>query len=434
MQVSVETTQGLERRITISIPAEKIDSEVKKQINQQARTARMDGFRPGKVPLKLVEKRFGPSIRQDVVMEQMQRHYIEALVQEKINPTDAPRFEPKTDEPGKDFEFVAVIEVYPEIELKGLEDIEVKQPEATVEAADVDEMLETLRKQHAGWKAVKRGAKNGDRVVMDFTGRVNGEAFEGGKAEDFSLEMGAGRMIPGFEDGIKGLKAGEEKTIEVTFPEAYHAEDLKGQPAEFDIVVKTVEAPDLPKLDDEFANQFGIAEGGLEGLKAEVQKNMMRELENAIKNKVKQQVLDGLVAANSEIEIPSAMKRQEIQVLRQQAQQRFGGNAQNMPELPAELFEEQAIERVKVGLLLGEVIRVNELKVEDERVNALIESVASAYEDPAQVVEHYKSNEELMQQVRNVALEEQAVEFILGKAKVTKETVAFNDVMNPPKQ
>jgi len=434
MQVSVETTQGLERRITISIPADKIESEVKKQINQQARTARMDGFRPGKVPLSLVEKRFGPGIRQDVVMDQMQRHYIEALVQEKLNPTDAPRFEPKTDEPGKDFEFVAVIEVYPEIELKDLDKVEVTKPTAEVTDADLDKMLETLRKQHAGWKEVKRGAKDGDRVAMDFVGRVDGEEFEGGKAENFSLEMGAGRMIPGFEDGVKGLKAGEEKTIEVTFPEEYHAENLKGKAAEFDLVIKTVEAPDLPKLDDEFASQFGIADGGLEGLKTEVRKNMERELANAIKNKVKQQVLDGLLAANTDIPVPNAMKEQEIQVLRQQALQRFGGEAQNMPELPAELFNEQAIERVKVGLLLGEVIRSNELKVDDKRIETLIENVASAYEDPAQVVEHYKSNQDLMQQVRNVALEEQAVELVLGKAKVTNETLSFDDVMNPPAQ
>lgn len=434
MQVSVETTQGLERRITISIPADTIESEVKKQISRQARTARMDGFRPGKVPLSLVEKRFGPGIRQDVVMEQMQRHYIEALVQEKINPTDAPRFEAKTDEEGKDFEFVAIVEVYPEIELKGLETVKVTKPSAEVTDADLDKMLETLRKQHAGWKAVKRGAKDGDRVVMNFVGRVDGEEFEGGKAEDFSLEMGAGRMIPGFEDGMKGLKAGEEKTITVTFPEEYHAENLKGKAAEFDLVIKTVEAPDLPKLDDEFASQFGVADGGLDSLKVEVRKNMERELANAIKNKVKQQVLEGLLAANPDVPVPNAMKQQEINVLRQQALQRFGGNAQNMPELPAELFDEQAIERVKVGLLLGEVIRGNELKVDDKRVDALIDNLASAYEEPAQVVEHYKSNSDLMQQVRNVALEEQAVELVLEKAQVTDESLSFDEVMNPQAQ
>lgn len=432
MQVSVETTQGLERRITIAIPADKIDAEVKKQVGQRARTVRMDGFRPGKVPLSLVEKRFGPAIRQDVVMEQMQRHYVEAIMQEKINPAGAPRFEAKADEPGKDFEFVAITEVYPEIELKDLDKVAVDKPVAEVTDADLDKMLETLRKQNAGWKAVKRGAKDGDRVTMDFVGRVDGEEFEGGKAEDFALEMGQGRMIPGFEDGVKGAKTGEEKTIEVTFPEDYHAENLKGKKAEFDLTIKSVEGPDLPKLDDEFANQFGIADGGLEGLKVEVRKNMERELATAIKNKVKQQVIKGLLAANGEVPVPNAMKQQEVDVLRQQALQRFGGDAKNMPELPAELFEEQAIERVKVGLLLGEVIRTNEIKVDDARVESLIETTASAYEDPQQVVEYYKQNQELMQQVRNVALEEQAIELILEKAQVSENAVSFDDVMNPP--
>src|SRR5690554_455511 len=273
MQVSVEAT-GLERRLTITIPAEKIDSEVKNQVKQRARTVRMDGFRPGKVPVSLVAKRFGPAIRQDVVMEQIQRHYIEALIQEKINPTGAPQIEPKADEEGKDLEFVATVEVYPEVELKDLDKVEVEKAVAEVTDADVDNMLETLRKQHAVFKEVKRGAKDGDKVTFDFLGRVDGEEFDGGKAEDFTLELGQGRMIPGFEDAMKGLKAGTEKTIEVTFPEDYHAEHLKGKAAEFDLVIKTVEAPELPELNDDFAEQFGIGDGGLEALRNEVRKNM----------------------------------------------------------------------------------------------------------------------------------------------------------------
>jgi len=432
MQVSVETTQGLERRITITIPAEKIDNEVNNQVRQRARTVRMDGFRPGKVPVSLVEKRFGPAIRQDVVMEQMQRHYVEAIMQEKINPAGSPRFEPKVDESGKDVEFVAVTEVYPEVELKDLDKVEVEKPVAEVTDADVDNMMETLRKQHAGWKEVKRGAKDGDRVTMDFVGRIDGEEFEGGKAEDFALEMGQGRMIPGFEDGVQKAKAGTDKTIKVTFPEDYHAENLKGKEAEFDLVIKKVEEPELPELNDEFASNFGIADGGLDALKDEVRKNMERELKNAVKNKVKQQVIQGLLKANDDVEIPNSLKEQEIQNLRQQAMQRFGGNQQNMPELPAELFDEQAAERVKVGLLLGEVIRSNELKADDARVQELIESTASAYESPEEVIEYYKQNEEMMQQIRNVALEDQAIELVLEKAKVADKQQSFDDIMNPP--
>lgn len=432
MQVSVEATEGLERRITITVPAEKIDSEVKAQVKQRSRSVRMDGFRPGKVPISLVEKRFGPAIRQDVVMEQIQRHYIEALVQEKINPAGAPRFEPQVDEAGKDLEFVAVIEIYPEVELKDLDKVTVEKPVASVSDADLEKMLETLQKQHATYEEVKRGAKDGDKVTFDFLGRVDGEEFEGGKADNFELEMGEGRMIPGFEDGMKGLKAGAEKTIEVTFPEDYHAENLKGKAAEFDLVIKAVKAAKLPELNDEFAQQFGIGDGGIDALRTEVRKNMERELKNAVKNKVKQQVIKGLLAANNDVPVPSALKQQEVQVLREQAMQRFGGNGQNMPELPAELFAEQAEERVKVGLLLGQVIRSNDLKVDETRVKEMIENTASAYEDPQEVVAYYAENAEAKQQVENVVLEDQAIDLVLEKATITEQELSFDEVMNPP--
>jgi trigger factor len=434
MQVSVETTQGLERRATITVPAEQIDNEVKQQVQQEARRARMDGFRPGKVPVSLIEKRYGPAIRQDVAMKAMQQHYVEAMMQEKINPAGAPKFEPKVDEKGKDLEFVAIFEVYPEVELKDLEKVEVEKPVAEVTEADVDKMLETLRKQHAGWKEVKRAAKEDDRVTLDFVGSIDGEEFEGGKAEDFSLEMGQGRMIPGFEEGVKGLKAGDEKTIEVNFPDDYHAENLKGKKAEFALTIKKVEEQELPELTEEFVAQFGITEGGVDALREEVKKNMERELKSAINNKVKQQVIKGLLAANDDIDVPGALKEQEVNALRQQALQRFGDNAQNMPELPAELFEEQAKERAQIGILLGEVIRSNELKVDDAKVKELIDTTASAYEDPQEVVDYYNNNEQMMQQVRNMALEEQAVELILEKAQVTEKQMQFDEVMNPPQQ
>ncbi|RUO25228.1 trigger factor [Aliidiomarina minuta] len=435
MQVSVETTQGLERRATISVPAEVIDNEVKKQVQQEARRARLDGFRPGKVPVSVIEKRFGAAIRQDVAVKAMQQHYIEAMMQEKINPAGTPKFEPKVDEKGKDLEFTAIFEVYPEVELKDLEKVEVEKPVVEVTEQDVDKMIDTLRKQHAGWKEVKRKAKKeGDRVTLDFVGSIDGEEFEGGKAEDFALEMGQGRMIPGFEEGVQGLKTGEEKTIEVNFPDDYHAENLKGKKAEFALTIKKVEEQELPELTDEFVEQFGIKEGGVQALRDEVQKNMERELKSAVKNKVKQQVIKGLLAANDDIDVPAAMKEQEVEALRQQALQRFGDNAQNMPELPAELFEEQAKERAQIGILLGEVIRSNELKVDDEKVKEIIDMTASAYEDPQEVIEYYKTNEQMMQQVRNMALEEQAIELILEKAKVSDKPMQFDEVMNPPQQ
>ena len=428
MQVSVETTQGLERRLTISVPAEQIEKAVSDSLKNEAKRARIPGFRPGKVPVSVINKRYGAAIRQDITGEVMQRNFIEAIIAEKLNPAGAPTFVPgETD--AESFQFVATFEIYPEVELKGLDAIEVEQPKAEVTDADVDAMIETLRKQHATFEAVEREAADGDKAKIDFVGSIDGEEFEGGKAEDFELQLGSGRMIPGFESGVEGHKAGEEFEIDVTFPEDYHAENLKGKVAKFAITLKEVQAANLPEVNDEFAKLFGVVEGGLEALKAEITKNMSRELEQALKANVKDQVLNGLLEQN-EIDLPKALIDGEVNVLRQQAMQRFGQQSANMPELPADLFTEQAERRVKVGLLLGEVIKTNELKAEDERVQALIASMASAYEDPSEVVEYYNSNQEMMQNMRNVALEEQAVEALLKSAKVTEKEVNFEEFMN----
>ncbi|MEI5639064.1 MULTISPECIES: trigger factor [unclassified Pseudoalteromonas] len=430
MQVSVETTQGLERRLTITVPAENVETEVKKRLQQLSKTQRIDGFRPGKVPVSIINKRYGAAVRQEVAGDLMQRNYIEAIVSEKINPAGAPSFAPKSLEAGKDLEFEATFEVYPEVELKDLEKIEVEKPAVSVTDEDLANMLETLRKQHASWTESDAAAGENDRVTVDFVGTIDGEEFEGGKAEDFPLELGQGRMIPGFEDGIVGKKAGDEVVADVTFPEDYHAENLKGKAAQFTINVKKVEVQELPELNDEFATKFGVAEGGVDTLKEEVKKNMERELSQAVKANVKDQAIKGLLETN-EVEVPKALIDQEIDALRQQAAQRFGGDAQNMPELPAELFHEQAVTRVKTGLLLGEVIKANNIEADDAKVEELIETVASAYEDPSEVVSYYKQNDQLMQQMRNVAMEELAVEAVLEAAKVSDVEKAFDDIMNP---
>ena len=432
MQVSVETTQGLERRLTISVPAEKVDVEVKNRLRQISKTQRINGFRPGKVPPSVVQKRFGKSVRQEVAGEIMQRNFVDAIVAEKINPAGRPSFVAKSNEDGKALEFEATFEVYPEVELKDLDKIAIERPQVDVTDADLDEMFVTLQKQHQTWKENKRKTKKGDKLTLDFTGRVDGEEFEGGKAEGFELELGAGRMIPGFEKEVTGMKAGDAQTIKVTFPEDYHAENLKGKEAEFDIVVHKTEGATLPDIDDEFAKLFGIEEGGVEALRVEVSKNMARELTQAVKAKVKTQVIDGLLAAH-EVDLPAALVAQEVDVLRQQAMERFKGqmDPKNLPQLPAEMFTEQAERRVKIGLLLGEVIKTNALKVDETKVNELIASAASAYEDPKEVVEYYANNKELMQQMQNVALEEQAVELLVEKAKVSDKKASFNEIMNP---
>ncbi|EJF1756552.1 trigger factor [Vibrio cholerae] len=430
MQVTVETLEGLQRRLNITVPAANIEDAVAAELRNIAKNRRFDGFRKGKVPMKMVAKMYGKAVRQDVLGEVMQRHFIEAIVKEKINPAGAPTFAPVEIGEGKDLVFTATFEVYPEVELKGLENIAVEKPVAEVTDADVAEMLETLRKQQATWKEVDEAAESGKRVSIDFVGSIDGVEFEGGKAENFPLEMGAGRMIPGFEDGIVGKTKGMEFVIDVTFPEDYHAENLKGKAAKFAIKVNKVEARELPELNDEFVARFGVAEGGVDALKAEVRKNMERELKQAIKARIKEQAIEGLVKEN-EIQVPSALIDQEINVLRQQAAQRFGGNVEAAAQLPRELFEEQAKRRVVVGLLLGEVIRTHELKADEEKVKALITEMATAYEDPSEVVSYYEQNQQLMNNMRNVALEEQAVDAIIAKAKVTEKAISFSELMNP---
>lgn len=430
MQVTVETLEGLQRRLNITVPAANIEDAVAAELRNIAKNRRFDGFRKGKVPMKMVAKMYGKAVRQDVLGEVMQRHFIEAIVKEKINPAGAPTFAPVEIGEGKDLVFTATFEVYPEVELKGLENIAVEKPAAEVTDADVAEMLETLRKQQATWKEVDEAAENGKRVSIDFVGSIDGVEFEGGKAENFPLEMGAGRMIPGFEDGIVGKTKGMEFVIDVNFPEDYHAENLKGKAAKFAIKVNKVEARELPELNDEFVARFGVAEGGVDALKAEVRKNMERELKQAIKARIKEQAIEGLVKED-EIQVPSALIDQEINVLRQQAAQRFGGNVEAAAQLPRELFEEQAKRRVVVGLLLGEVIRTHELKADEEKVKALITEMATAYEDPSEVVSYYEQNQQLMNNMRNVALEEQAVDAIIAKAKVTEKAISFSELMNP---
>jgi len=430
MQVSLETTQGLERRLTITVEATSVDTEVKNRLRQLSKTQRIDGFRPGKVPVAVILKRYGAAVRQEVAGELMQRHYFEAVVAEKVNPAGMPQLAVVKNDEGSDLEFTATFEVYPEVEVANLDKIEIEKPVVEVTDKDLEEMLVTLQKQHATFKEVKRKSKKSDRVTIDFAGSIDGEEFEGGKAEDFVLALSEERMIPGFEKQIVGHKAGEEFTIEVTFPEDYHAENLKGKAASFVINLKKVEDQVLPELTDEFAEKFGVTEGGIESLKSDVRKNMERELSQNVKNNVKQQVIDGLVEVN-ELEIPASLAKGEIDVLREQAMQRFGGQVDpaNMPQLPDDLFEEQAKRRVKVGLLLGEVIKTNKLEADDSRVKEMIETMASAYEDPSEVVAHYSNDEKLSQQMKDLALEDQAIDFVLAQAKVKDVKKKFNDMI-----
>ncbi|WP_386687530.1 trigger factor [Lonepinella sp. MS14437] len=427
---TIETTQGLERRVSITVPAENVKTAVREETKRAAKNVRVDGFRKGHVPAQIVEKRFGASIRQDVLNDLLPRHFFDLMFKEKVNLAGRPTFAIEKFEDGQDLVFTATFEVYPEVELKGLENIKVEKPSVEITEADVDNMVNVLRKQQATWSESKDAAKAEDRVTIDFVGSVDGEEFEGGKATDFVLAMGQGRMIPGFEDGIVGHKAGEQFDIDVTFPAEYHAENLKGKAAKFAITLKKVEVQVLPELTDEFVAKFGPNTKTVDDLRAEIRKNMQRELKNALVARVKQQVIDGLIAENA-IEVPVSAVDEEIEVLRKQAAQRFGGNAQQTAQLPRELFEEQAKRRVQVGLLFSAVIKANELKADEDLVKAMIADIASAYEQPAEVVEYYSKNNELMGNVRNVVLEEQAVNAVLAKAQVTEKAASFDEIMNP---
>ncbi|NVD36953.1 trigger factor [Marinobacter lutaoensis] len=427
MQVSVETTSNIERRMTIGVPAQEIDQAVQKRLQETARTVRLNGFRPGKVPVSVVKRRFGDSIRQEVVGEVMRDSYIKALQEQDINPAGWPKFEPKVMEEGKDLEFIATFEVLPEIELGDLSAISIEKPVSEVTDKDIDTMIDNLRRQQATMKEVKRKCKNKDVVTIDFKGFIDGEAFEGGSAEGHRLTLGSGQMIPGFEKGIVGAKAGEEIEIEVTFPEDYHNEELAGKPAKFQITVHKVEEPQLPELDADFFQRFGIDAEDEAAFREEVKKNMERELKQAVSNKVKNDVIDGLLDV-TELEVPAALVDQEIDRLRQDAAQRFGGQV-DFQQLPKEIFEDQAKRRVKTGLLFQEVVKKNDLKADPAKVEEKIQEIASTYEQPEEVVAHFNNNPDQKSQIEAAVLEDAVVECVLAQAKVKEKKMKYEDAV-----
>lgn len=428
MQVSVETTGALERRMEVQVPAERVEKAVDERLQKLSRTVRLKGFRPGKVPVKVVRQQFGQQVRQEVLGDVMQSTFSEAIDQEKLVPASGPRIEPISLEQGSDLKYRAIFEVLPQVQLTGIESIEVSRPTAEVTAADVDAMIQNLREQRATYSPIDRAAQDTDRVIVDFVGTLDGQPFEGGSGEGVAVLLGAGRMLSDFENGIRGAKAGEKKTIDVAFPENYGVQNLAGKTAQFEITIKSVEERKLPELDDEFCKLFGVESGGIERLREEVQANMSRELGEAVRARVKKQVLDGLLAANP-LELPKSLVEAQVQELQVEAGRRMG--AQDVSQLPPpEEFVEPARRRVALSLLVNEVIKTAQLQVDQSKVQARLEELATQFPDPTQLLQAYRSNPQLRRQLEASVLEDQVVDWLVERAKVTDQPSTFKELMN----
>lgn len=429
MQVSVEATSNLQRRMTVEIPAERISGEVQSRLKRLATTAKVKGFRPGKVPMKVVEQQYGKQVRDEVVGEVIQATYFEAITQEKLHPASMPTIETVSGEDGKNLQYAAVFEVMPEIAMADMANANLEKVSAEIADADLDKMIENLRKQRTEWKEVARKAKEGDRLSVDFSGTIEGKEFSGNSGNNVPVTLGSGRMIDGFENGLVGSKAGDEVVLDLQFPETYGNKEVAGKPVQFQVTVNKVEAPELPELDEEFARGFGIGDGSLESLRSEVRKNMERELKQGVDAKNKQAVMDKLLEMN-QLEVPAALIENEAENLKQQMlQQMQVPKGKSGVDLDATLFNGEAEKRVSLGLLLAEVIRANELKVDSDKLKAKVEEIAATYEKPDEVVRWYYGDKNRLSQIENLLLEDAVVEWAFSQAKVSEKKSSFDEVV-----
>ncbi|MCU0758569.1 MAG: trigger factor [Steroidobacteraceae bacterium] len=426
MQVSLTPVGALERRLEVAVPAQRVAGEIDQRLKNLARTARLKGFRPGKAPFMVVKQQFGSQVQSEVVTDLLRESFAAAVNQEKLRPATDPRIESVSAEAGSDLKYVAVFEVLPEFKVKPVDGIEIEKPEATVGEADVDAMLETMRKQRPVFTAVEREARDTDRVEVDFEGRIGGETFKGGSGTGIPFVLGAGRMLKEFEDGVRGARAGESRSVKVDFPADYGSADVAGKTAEFAVTVKKVEEQSLPAVDEEFCKAFGITEGGVEALRVEVRKSMERELADAIRNRLRVQVMDALHRENA-IELPKAMVEEQVQSMQVDMARRMGAkDASQLP--PREGFEEPARRRVALGLIVGELIRSEGIKVERERVNARLAEAVGAYPNADEMRRQYLQSPDAMRQIESAALEDQLIDWIVGKAKVTVKPASFGEL------
>lgn len=431
MQVSIESNSDLKKTMTIVVPQEEVDTAINKRLDEVKRTARIDGFRPGKIPMSVIKSKFGKSIRAEALSELTQSFFYKAIMEEKINPASQPVITPnENDKEG--FEFSASFEVYPDVKVAAIDKLELDKPMSEVVESDIDDMIDKLRTQKSIWNVVDTKAAEGHRVSINFEGKVGDKPVSDEPIKNFPVEIGSNNMIPGFEEKLKGSSAGDSLSFEVTFPDDYQEKDFAGQVGKFDVEVDKVEASELPDIDEAFIKEFGVESGVLEDFRADLSKNMNMELERALTSKRKQIVMDAIVE-NNELEVPDALVDNEINQmmssLKEKAQQ---AQQPTDMDLPKELFEDQAKRRVKLGLLLSEVIKDNDIKADADRVQARIKEFAQTYQSPEEVINWYNSNPQELNKIESVVLEDQLVDWVLENAKVNETTISFKELMTPP--
>jgi trigger factor len=431
MQVSIESSTGLERQLKIGVPADTIEQEVTARLQKATKTVSIKGFRKGKVPLRVVKQHYGKGVRQEVIGEVVNSSFYKAIQQEDLRPVGQPRIDDLNDVEGKDLEFMAIFEVYPEVELAALTKVKISRPASELVETDVETMIEVLRNQQAKFEVADKAAEDGDQLNIDFVGTAKGEEFAGGSADAQDLVLGSDQMIPGFEAGLIGVKAGDETVLKLKFPKDYQSDDLKGKAVVFSVKVNTVANKELPELNDEFFKLYGVEEGGEAKFREDIQANMERELRNAIRTKVKNRIMNQLFELNK-VELPAALVTNEITNLKQQMVQQFGGGQEiDLSMRPDDMFKEKAERRAALGIIVSELVKVEEITPDEVQVRARIDEIASTYEQPKEVVDYYYSKPELLSSVEAVVLEDQVTELVLAKAKVKEEVLSYEDAVKP---
>jgi trigger factor len=426
MQVSVTATGGLERRLEVAVPAAQVSQEVEQRLKRISRTARLKGFRPGKAPLGVVRKQFGDQVHAEVVGDLMRSSFAEAVSQEKLKPAAGPRIEPIALQPGADLKFAAVFEILPEVQLQPLERIAVERPTAEITEVDVDAMIESMRRQNPEFTEVSRAARAEDRVTVDYEGRVEGNTFEGAEGHDVAFIVGSGRVLQDIEASVVGATAGEQRTVTVHYPQGHGNTQLAGRVAEFVVTLKKVEEQHLPQVDAEFCRAFGVEDGSTQSLRVEVRQSMQRELDGVIRNRLRAQVLDALYRDNP-LDVPRSLIDESVQQLQLEMAQRTGArDAKQLP--PRDSFVEPARRRVALGMVVSEIVRSEGLKVDRARVAARLEDLAASYPDPEQARRAYSGNADAMRQLESAVLEDQVLDLVLTRARVSERPMSFKEL------